>query len=95
MPVKGHAFDKPSVNALHKEEVKRLAKLASANESEPREGIEAELFARINESNMGEARKKDARDAVTHAVNKLLVNVDPLSGYSPPDSCRACTGANR
>ena len=95
MPLNGNALEKPTVNAAHKSEVRKLAQQLAGHSK----GLSAAMKDQLQEikeaiamSGLGTERSKDAEKEVVAALKKIELKIDPLAGLSPPPSCRPCHG---
>ena len=94
MPGKGHAFDKPGVNFLHKAGSAKAAqvKAAASMSNWANDEWSQSLVQRVESSSMSDSRKAHALKVIGEAVEKLRTGIDPLSGLNPPPGCNVCAG---
>lgn len=86
------AFDKPSVNASHKAESKKVALSLTERSAAGRSAMALELCTVIEKSALDAERQRQACRAVDEACAKLGRGVHPLDGLRPPLSCAPCGG---
>ena len=79
MPHKGNAFNKPTVNASHKSEVRKMMQ-HTEKAGAGRSGLAKELADIIEASAMNSERQGRACRAVDEAVTKLERDDPPLGG---------------
>ena len=85
------AWQKPTVNKKHKAAVQQQAQNAAAS-GDGQDEIQARLYRVVNNSELKEERKREAKRAVKEACSKMASGNNPLAGLKPPPSCVACRG---
>ena len=96
MPAKGKAFDKPSVNAHHKQAVRTEARLFAAASAGSEDALIKDLSDIVTaENNLSQSRQTDALRCIGEAVRKLRAGKDPEMGLRPPPDCQACKGRHK
>ena len=95
MPGKGKAFDKPTVNAHHKQAVRAQAQLFATVAAGNNDPLLKELSDMVMASNVSDMRQRAALESIRQAVRKLRDGKDPESGLRPPPDCAACDGKHK
>ena len=93
MPGKSKAFDKPTINAAHKTESAKVARLLSETSSSKRSGMSLEMCKIIEQSALDADRQRHACRTIDEACAKLDRGVHPLEGLKPPPTCAPCGGS--
>ena len=93
MVLKGHAWDKPSVNTEHKLAVRRVAQAFADKSRATRDALHESLRDIVEDAaDFPVQRRSMAFAAISEAVKKLARNVDPLDQLRPPTTCAPCHG---
>ena len=85
MPAKGKAFDKPSVNAHHKQAVRTQARLFAAASAGSEDALIKDLSDIVTaENNLSQSRQTDALRCIGEAVRKLRAGKDTEDHWRAP-----------
>jgi excinuclease UvrABC nuclease subunit len=90
----GKALEKPGVNAVHKQEVRRVAQELARRANDSEEKKEVLALVADAQSFLSAERAAEFRAAIDAAYKKMAEGRHPLAGLDVKGVCDACAGGH-